>query len=157
MPNENQHQPLVLKYVKTTENAIEPRFQTPGSAAFDLHAHLDNQITLRSGETVIIPTGLKLEIPNGFVGIVASRSGHAFSFDVTLANSIGVIDSDFRFEVMLKLINHGREKGSDRILYINPGDRVAQMLIVPVFQVSFKQVEELSPTSRKGGFGSTGQ
>ncbi len=146
-----------VRYVKTTENAIEPRYQTPGSAAFDLHAHIDAQKVIRSGESLIIPTGLILEIPEGFVGIVASRSGHGFSFDITLANSIGVIDSDFRHEVMVKLINHNRAKGSDRNLFINPGDRIAQMMIIPVFQAYFEQVEELSKTCRKGGFGSTGQ
>lgn len=151
------NQPLTVRYRKLRETVIEPKYQSNGAAAFDLHANLDYNVSIRAGESFIIGTGLAFEIPPGYVGIVASRSGHGFSYDVTLANSIGVIDSDFRGEVMVKLINHNHVKDTGHILFIEPGHRIAQMFILPIPSVNFEASAELNDTQRgTNGFGSTG-
>lgn len=136
-----------------------PQFATDGSAAFDLQAYLPPEVgpqRIYPTEKRLIPCGIYVEIPRGFVGLVCSRSGLALKRQVVVLNAPGVIDSDYRGEVGAVLINLG-VAGFD----VRHGDRIAQMLIVPVAEVTFEQVaflEDLSSTVRgSGGFGSTGR
>src|SRR6185503_7743466 len=132
---------------------IVPRYQTADAAGMDLHAALDQPLQVPPGGSVSIPTGLALAIPRGFEGQVRPRSGLARKHGVTLTNSPGTIDSDYRGECMILLINHGREPFT-----IAHGDRIAQLVIAPVFQAELEVVDELSATERgAGGFGSTGR
>lgn len=145
-----------LKVLKLQEEAILPQYATPGSACFDLHACLpDNDAAISTGPnpSVIVPTGLAFAIPDGHVMLVFSRSGHAFKQDTRLANCVGVIDSDYRGELMVKLTKD--EPGS---LFFTHGERVAQAMVVPLPRVDLVEVDELDDTERgTGGFGSTGQ
>jgi dUTP pyrophosphatase len=128
-----------------------PAYATAGSACFDI-ATIDDNIDIGPGGFTILKTDLAFEIPPGYVMMVYSRSGHGFKNGVRLANSVGVIDSDYRGELMVKLHNDG-----NRVFSVNQGDRIAQAMIVPVTQVTFDATEELSDTARgTGGFGSTG-
>lgn len=141
---------------KLHKDAIIPKYQTAGAACFDLHALNDHSdkysLPVEFVETLTVRTGLTFEIPEGYVMLVYSRSGHGFKNDVSLANSVGVIDSDYRGEVMVKLTNSGYS-----LFEVDHGDRIAQAMIIPVNQVSFEEVEELGSTERgTSGFGSTG-
>lgn len=133
-----------------------PTYATSGSACFDIYAVLDEPVPVRNGESVIIPTGLKLDIPVGYALMIYSRSGHGFNSDVRLSNCTGVIDSDYIGEVMVKLtqdVDH-----CEGVFWVNHGDRIAQGMLIPVEQVTFKQINEppQQKTDRQGGFGSTG-
>lgn len=134
-----------------------PQYATSGSAAFDLQANLPKAVNLGPGETMLIPCGIHVEIPRGFVGLVCSRSGLARKKGVFVLNSPGVIDSDYRGEVGAILFNANHDMCGFNVEH---GDRIAQMLIVPVAEVVFDTVgslEELSSTARgSSGFGSTG-
>jgi len=128
-----------------------PEYATAGSACFDIAA-IDDNIDIGPGSSAALRTGLSFEIPPGHVMMVYSRSGHGFKNGVRLANSVGVIDSDYRGELMVRLHNDG-----NRVFSINRGDRIAQAMIVPVAQVAFEHTQELTDTARGvGGFGSTG-
>jgi dUTP pyrophosphatase len=128
-----------------------PEYATTGSACFDIATSSDS-VDITPGASAVLKTDLAFEIPPGHVMMVYSRSGHGFKNGVRLANCTGVIDSDYRGELMVKLHND-----SSRIFSINCGDRIAQAMIVPAQQVKFEAVEELSDTARgTGGFGSTG-
>lgn len=132
----------------------DPKYATTGSACFDLTANVDENITILPDETVKIRTGIAIEIENsGLVGLVFPRSGLASKHGITLANSVGVIDSDYRGEIMVPV------KNTSKISYeINSGDRIAQLGIFPVFMQTFTECDELSDTVRGvGGFGSTGK
>jgi dUTP pyrophosphatase len=134
-------------------DAIVPRYQTADAAGMDLHAVLDEPMTLAPGAVVAVPTGLAMAIPRGFEGQVRPRSGLARKHAVTVANAPGTIDADYRSEVMVLLINLGREP-----YVIQHEDRVAQLVIAPVSQADVVEVSELSATERgAGGFGSTGR
>jgi dUTP pyrophosphatase len=134
-------------------DAIVPRYQTADAAGMDLHAALDQPMRVPPGVAVAVPTGLAMAIPRGYEGQVRPRSGLARKHAVTLTNSPGTIDSDFRGECMVLLINHGREPFT-----IQHGDRIAQLVIAPVSQAELVEVAELSETQRgSGGFGSTGR
>jgi dUTP pyrophosphatase len=133
-------------------DAIVPRYHTPDAAGMDLHAALDEPMHVAPGEVAAVPTGLALAIPRGFEGQVRPRSGLARKHAVTVANAPGTIDADYRQEVMVLLINLGGE-----LYTIQPNDRVAQLVIAPVVQATLEEVEELTETARKGGFGSTGR
>jgi dUTP pyrophosphatase len=133
-------------------DAIVPRYQTADAAGMDLHAALDQPIQLAPGAVVAVPTGLAMAIPRGYEGQVRPRSGLARKHAVTVANAPGTIDADFRHEVLVLLINLGREPYT-----IEPNDRVAQLVIAPVVQATIEEVEELTETLRTGGFGSTGR
>ena len=147
---------MIVKTKKVNKGATLPLYSTSGAACFDLHACLDESITMFSGASAIIPTGLSFEIPEGSVMLVFSRSGHAFNQDIRLGNSVGVIDSDFRGEVKVKLRRDSSLPPTKSFTVTN-GDRIAQALILPVEQVEFRVVEELSKTLRgEIGFGSTG-
>jgi dUTP pyrophosphatase len=134
-------------------DAIVPRYQTVDAAGMDLHAALDDAMTLAPGVVVAVPTGLAMAIPRGYEGQVRPRSGLARKHAVTVANAPGTIDSDFSGEIMILLINLGREAYT-----IEPNDRVAQLVIAPVVQAELVEVAELPRTERgAGGFGSTGR
>jgi len=128
-----------------------PSYATAGSACFDI-ATVSDSVDITPGASAVLKTDLSFEIPPGHVMIVYSRSGHGFKNGVRLANSVGVIDSDYRGELMIKLHNDG-----NRVFSVGRGDRIAQAMIVPVAQSTFDIVSELSDTERgAGGFGSTG-
>ena len=130
-----------------------PYYATPGSAAMDLHACLDGAVTIPAGERRVIPTGLAIALPSSdYVALVFARSGLGIKHGVAPANCVGVIDSDYRGEILVGLQNSG---GSD--FTIQPGDRIAQLMVVPVVQPRLRLVDELDETGRgAGGFGSTG-
>ena len=126
---------------------------TVGSAGMDVKANIDVPVTLKTLERCLIPTGLKLEIPFGYEIQVRPRSGLALKNGVTLLNSPGTIDSDYRGEIGIILINLGKED-----FVINPGERVGQIVLQKVYKMEFEEVEELSETVRaEGGFGHTGK
>ena len=130
-----------------------PAYETPGAAGLDLRAALpDGPLRLEPGARLLVPTGLVLELPDGTEGQVRPRSGLALRHGVTLLNTPGTIDADYRGEVGIILINHGREAFT-----IQHGDRIAQFVVAAVMQAKVLAVEELSETERgDGGFGSTG-
>lgn len=134
-------------------NLKMPAYATAGSAGVDLQACLVEDINLQPGEIVKVPTGWALELPGPeVVALVFARSGLATKHGIALANGVGVIDSDYRGELQVALVNHGREPFA-----IRNGDRVAQMVFMPVMKVQLEEVQELSATARgAGGFGSTG-
>jgi dUTP pyrophosphatase len=118
-----------------------------------LYACLDADLTIAPGETAFVPTGLAMELPAGYVGLIYARSGLACKRDLAPANKVGVIDSDYRGEFIVALHNHGKNPQT-----ISHGERVAQLVITPVLNVAFLEAEELSDTQRAaGGFGSTGK
>ena len=130
-----------------------PYYATDGAAAVDLHACIDAPLTIPAGGQVVVPTGLAVAIPEGYVGIVAVRSSMGIRHGVTLSNAIGVIDSDYRGPLGVGLRN---TTGEDYIL--QPGDRMAQLMVVPVLRPEIRLVAELPETERgAGGFGSTGR
>ncbi len=138
---------------KLRENAILPTYGSSEAAGADLHACLEKPVTIAPGQTAFIPTGLAMALPSGCVGLVCARSGIACKRGLAPANKVGVIDSDYRGEFLVALHNHGSEAQS-----VEPGERIAQLLIVPVLTPGFAQVQELSDTGRgDGGFGSTGK
>ncbi|MDX1631817.1 MAG: dUTP diphosphatase [Thermoanaerobaculia bacterium] len=125
---------------------------SPGSAGFDLRAAVSGETTLRPGERRLIPTGIALEIPSGWEGQVRPRSGLALRHGITVLNSPGTIDSDYRGEVGVILINLG-----DGPFHLERGERIAQLVLAPVASVRWGEVQELGPTGRgEGGFGSSG-
>lgn len=129
-----------------------PAYATEGAAAVDLRAAVDMPVTIAPGERALIPTGLAVAIPQGYVGIVAARSGLACKKGIALSNGIGVIDSDYRGEIGVSLHNT-----SSVPFTVERGERIAQMMFMPVATVSFLPAEELEETARgEGGFGSTG-
>jgi dUTP pyrophosphatase len=142
---------LSIKRVGPIEVPL-PSYQTPGSAGLDLRAALAEPVRLGSGERRLFPTGLALAIPDGFEGQVRSRSGLALRQGVSVLNSPGTIDNDYRGELGVVLINLGGEP-----VFIRPLDRIAQLVIAPVVQVEIEVVGELLETARgAGGYGSTG-
>lgn len=141
-----------IKY-NSKEGAIVPEYKTAGAAGADLCAYLPSQnVTLSPGKSALIPTGLFFEIPDGYEVQVRPRSGLAAKNGITVLNTPGTIDSDYRGEVKVILINLGEEEFT-----INDGDRIAQMVIAPVTTADFTFAENLSETDRgSGGMGSTG-
>ena len=142
-----------LKIRKVSENAVIPKRATGGSAGLDLCACIDAPITLNGGETALIPTGLAIELPSAEYGaFVFARSGLSIKHGIGLLNAVGVIDSDYRGEIKVGVINQIGEAYT-----IEPGERVAQMVILPVSMMPVEEVETLGETDRgAGGFGSTG-
>ena len=131
-----------------------PSFATVGSAAMDLRACIDADVTIAAGQRAIIPTGIAIALPSAeYVALICARSGIASKFGITMANGIGVIDSDYRGELKVALHN-----SSDTDYTIHNGDRIAQLMVLPVVQPALQLVEELDETERgEGGFGSTGR
>ena len=131
-----------------------PYYVSKGAAAMDLHACLDEAVTIPAGKRVMIPTGLAIALPSAdYVALIFARSGLGIKHGIAPANCVGVIDSDYRGEIKVGLQNHG-----DADFTIQPGDRIAQMAIMPVLQVEMAQMDDLDETERgAGGFGSTGK
>lgn len=141
---------MKVKIKKLTDNAITPTYGTSGAACFDIY---NADLFACDIWSDVFRTGLSFEVPDKHVMLVFSRSGHGFKSDVRLANCVGVIDSDYRGELMVKLSND-----SDESFTVFPNDRIAQAMIIPFEQVQFEVVDELSETDRgTGGFGSTGK
>ena len=129
-----------------------PKYETNGSSGMDLAANIDANINIDPGKTAIIPTGLALSIPKGFEVQIRPRSGLAAKQKISVLNTPGTIDADYRGEIKIILINLGQET-----FKVEKGLRVAQMVVCPVVQAHLKEVDDLSETERgKGGFGSTG-
>ena len=143
---------VILRFRKVNPAAVSPAYMTAGAAGMDLASAASQPIAIKPGERVVIPTGLALEIPEGFEGQVRARSGLARKHGIALVNAPGTIDSDYRGEVAVLLINLGSEPH-----VIQPGDRIAQLVIAPVVRVQPAEVSELPETRRgEGGFGHTG-
>jgi len=141
-----------IKIKKLDERATIPSYGSEYAAGFDLYAVLDEDIVIKSHETVLVKTGLSMEIPIGYAGMIFARSGLATKKGLAPANKVGVVDSDYRGEVMVALHNHSNEDQT-----ISHGERIAQMVVMPFYKAKFIEVEELSNTERgTGGFGSTG-
>ena len=129
-----------------------PKYQTPDSSGFDIRAQISSDVKIESGERKLISTGIRFETPHGYELQVRPRSGLALQQGITVLNTPGTIDADFRGEVMIILINHGKMPYT-----IRDQDRVAQLVLCPIIQASFELVEDLPLTRRNtGGFGSTG-
>ena len=129
-----------------------PAYETSSAAGMDIRAALTQPISLKPGERALISTGLKMALPHGYEAQIRPRSGLAIRNGITMLNSPGTIDADYRGEVKVIAINHGQEE-----FRINHGDRIAQMVIAPVVQLSVQEVNDLDETERgSGGFGSTG-
>lgn len=142
-----------IKIKKLRENAVVPSRATEGSAGADLYAVLEGEsLCVKPHETVLVPTGLAFQIPDGFVGLVFARSSLGTKRGLAPANKVGVIDSDYRGEVMVSLHNH-----TDEVQTIQNSERIAQIVIVPFLKAGFIPCDELDDTLRgAGGFGSTG-
>ena len=129
-----------------------PAYATPGSAGMDLRAALEEDFVLWPGRYTMVPTGLALALPEGFEAQIRPRSGLAAKFGITVLNSPGTVDADYRGEVKIGLINLG-----DRPYTVNRGDRIAQLVLAPVFRAMIIVVDDLDKTDRQdGGFGHTG-
>lgn len=138
---------------KIKDKAIIPTYGSEYAAGADMYACLDAAVQIEPGQTVLIHTGIAMEIPAGYVGLVYARSGLASKKGLAPANKVGVIDADYRGEIMVALHNHGTQTQS-----VEPGERIAQLVIAPYITGVFHQVDELSDTVRgDGGFGSTGR
>lgn len=141
-----------VKIKKIHENAIIPIKGSEKAAGYDLYACIDSPVFIHPAETVMIRTGITMELPDETFGAIVARSGVAVKRGLAPANKIGVCDSDYRGEYMVALHNH-----SNTMQWVNPGERIAQLIIMPYVKVTFEEVEELSDTERgEGGFGSTG-
>lgn len=141
-----------IKIKKLDDRAVIPTYGSDFSAGCDLYAVTDQDIDIKPSETVMIHTYLSMEIPVGFAGLIYARSGLASKKGLAPANKVGVVDADYRGEIMVALHNHSNETQT-----ISDGERIAQLVIAPFLKASFTEVEELSDTVRgSGGFGSTG-
>ena len=131
-----------------------PHYATAGSAGIDLPACLAEPLTVSPGQRVTVPTGIAIDIPDRQIaGLIFPRSGLAAKYGVSLANAVGLIDSDYKGEILAAVHNH-----SDQTYTINPGERIAQLVFLPVYRAVFEPVAELSDSDRgTGGFGSTGK
>lgn len=141
-----------VRIQRVRSNAALPTYGSAQAAGADLYACLDETVTIAPGETALIPTGIAMELPAGLVGLVYARSGMATKRGLAPANKVGVIDSDYRGEILVALYNHGTVHQT-----VQPGERVAQLVIAPYVTARFEETESLSDTARgAGGFGSTG-
>ena len=142
-----------IRVKKLNEKAILPTYGSAEAAGADLYACLEEPVTVGPGETAWIPTGIALEVPKGCAGLVYARSGLGVKRGLAPANKVGVIDSDYRGQIHVVLLNHGKTEQT-----IRHGERIAQFLITPVLTPAYEEAEELSDTGRgSGGFGSTGK
>ena len=143
---------VIVKLV--LENGVElPKYMTEGAAGMDVKANITEPVTLKTLERKLIPTGIKMEIPSGYEVQVRPRSGLALKHGITLVNTPGTIDSDYRGEVGVILINLSTEE-----FIVNPGERIGQLVLQKVYKMEFESVDELSTTVRaEGGFGHTGK
>lgn len=144
---------MTLQIKRVRDEAVLPQRATEGSAGLDLKACTNVETCIMPGETQLLPTGLAVALPSGSVGLVFGRSGLGIRHGIVPANAVGVIDSDYRGEILVGLTNHSAEP-----YIVVPGDRIAQLVIVPVLTPIIEEVTELSETIRgEGGFGSTGK
>ena len=142
-----------VRIKKINEKAIIPTYGTEYAAGADLYACIDEKISFEPGETKLIKTGVAMEVPIGYAGLIYARSGLASKRGLAPANKVGVVDSDYRGEIMVALHNHSNE-----VKEIEPQERIAQFVITPYLKAMFEEVEELDETIRgEGGFGSTGK
>ena len=138
---------------KLREGAVLPTFGSNEAAGADLYACLEQDVTIAPGETVFVPTGLAMELPRGYAGLIYARSGLACKRGLAPANKVGVVDSDYRGEFIVALHNHGSQPQ-----IISHGERIAQLVVTPVLIPEYIEVETLSDTQRgTSGFGSTGR
>lgn len=143
---------MEIKIKKLKENATIPTRGSSYSAGFDLYACLDSEIEIKPNETVKIPTGLAIELPIGYAGLIFARSSIATKKNLAPANKVGVCDCDYRGEYIIPLHNHGNS-----IQKIKPNDRIAQLIIMPYLSAEFVEAKNLTKTQRgQNGFGSTG-
>ena len=143
---------MILRFKKLNEKAVAPTYGSEYAAGADLYALSDEDITIQPGQTVLVHTGIAMEIPEGMGGFIYARSGLASKKGLAPANKVGVVDSDYRGEVMVALHNHGTVPQT-----VSGGERIAQMVIAPFIKVEYTECDELSDTVRgAGGFGSTG-
>lgn len=142
-----------IRVKKLRPGATLPAYGSLGAAGADLTACLEESVTIGPGQTAFIPTGIALEVPENYAGLVYARSGMACKQGLAPANKVGVIDSDYRGEILVALHNHGSQART-----VEPGQRIAQLLITPVLTPAYEEAAELSDTARDaGGFGSTGK
>ena len=144
---------MLVKVKKLNDKAVIPTYGSLGAAGADLYALTDSAVTIESGATVLVGTGVAMAIPEGYVGLIFARSGLSTKQGLAPANKVGVIDSDYRGEIKVPLFNQSKET---RV--IESGERIAQIAIVPFVQAEFDECSELDDTNRgEGGFGSTGR
>ena len=142
-----------MRVKKLRGEAIIPTYGSACAAGADLYACLESPVTIEPGKTMFIPTGIAMEVPLGYAGLIYARSSMGTKRGLAPANKVGVVDSDYRGEVMVVLHNHGGEAQT-----VVHGERIAQLLITPVLAPAFEEVQALSDTARgQGGFGSTGK
>ena len=138
---------------KTNKEVLTPKYKTDGSSGVDLSAFLENKVVIKPNSSELIPTGLQVAIPEELEIQIRPRSGLAAKESIGVLNSPGTIDSDYRGELKIILFNHGNKD-----FIINNGDRIAQMVLVPILKMEFEEVDSLPDTVRgQGGFGSTGK
>ena len=143
---------IKIQIKKLSTSVSIPKYETPGSSGMDIPAYIKNNITIHPGEKALVSTGFSLSVPIGYEVQIRPRSGLAAKKNITVLNTPGTIDADYRGEIKVILINLGNEK-----FIIENGDRIAQMVVCPVIQANLEEVKELSHTKRgSGGFGSTG-
>ena len=141
-----------IQIKKLSSGVLTPKYETVGSSGMDIAAYIEQDVIINPGDKALIPTGFSLSIPQGYEVQIRPRSGLAAKKSITVLNTPGTIDADYRGEVKVILINFGKEKFS-----VKKGERIAQMVVCPVTQAQLEEVEELSVTNRgAGGFGSTG-
>ncbi len=141
-----------VKIKKVKETAKIPTYGTDNAAGADLYACIEEEMIFAPHETKMVPTGISLEIPAGYAGLIYARSGLASKRDLAPANKVGVIDSDYRGEVMVVIHNHGEKEQT-----IEPNERIAQLILTPYLKANFKEVTDLEDSERgSNGFGSTG-
>jgi dUTP pyrophosphatase len=143
---------LQIRRLASAEGLALPRYMTPGAAGMDLHAATGDDVVIEPGAIVLVPTGLEVAIPEGYEGQVRPRSGLAVKHGISLPNTPATIDSDYRGEIRVPLINLGSEP-----FRVSRGMRIAQLIVAPVVRVAWDEVEELPATARAaGGFGHSG-
>lgn len=142
-------------FIKILDNAKDlpkPQYMTKGAAGMDLYANIESIISIKPNDRILVPTGIKISLPNGYEAQIRGRSGLAINYGIALAQGVGTIDSDYRGEIMVALANFSKDE-----FFINRGDRIAQMIINKVEIINFIEVDNLDKTQRQnGGFGSTG-
>ena len=145
---------MVKVLIKKLDSRVQlPKYKTDGSSGMDLMAFLESPVNLKPQESALIPTGISIAIPEDTEGQVRPRSGLAAKSNISVLNTPGTIDSDYRGEIKIILFNHGKED-----FVINNNDRIAQMILMPIVKAEFEEVENLPKTLRgSGGFGSTGK
>lgn len=143
---------MIMKIIRMEHNKHLPEYKTEGSSGMDLYAAIEKPVTLKPLERVLVPTGIKIEIPTEYEAQIRARSGLSVKHGITLINAVGTVDADYRGEVCVGLVNISNEEYT-----INPEDRIAQMVIAKVEKAEIEVTTELAESARgAGGFGSTG-